>query len=103
LASCLIELALLVGGRRSVQQAQDGEALRYLGITYASFSFARKSAEIAAEAATGGVCVVRTSLPVDVARARPTAAQSARCCNHSSRLWDHILCTRRRRMAPRWA
>jgi hypothetical protein len=36
-----------------------------LDITDAAFSFARKTAEIAAEAATDGVYVIRTSLPVE--------------------------------------
>ena len=37
-----------------------------LDITDTSFSFARKTAEIAAEAATDGLYVVRTSLPAEV-------------------------------------
>ena len=37
-----------------------------LDITDTSFSFARKTTEIAAEAATDGIYVVRTSLPTDV-------------------------------------
>jgi len=36
-----------------------------LDITHTAFSFARKTAEIAAEAATDGVYVIRTSLPAD--------------------------------------
>jgi hypothetical protein len=36
-----------------------------LDITGAAFSFARKTTEIAAEAATDGVYVVRTSLPAE--------------------------------------
>ena len=37
-----------------------------LGITASSFAFARKDAEIAAEAATDGIYIVRTSLPSGV-------------------------------------
>jgi len=36
-------------------------------------------------------------------RPRPTAAHAGRFRNHSSRLWAHILCIRRRRMASLWA
>jgi len=50
--------------RRGARQAQDGKHFD-LTITDAAFSFARKTAEIAAEAATDGLYVVRTSLPAE--------------------------------------
>ncbi len=52
-------------GRRRARQAQDGQALRRSPSPTASFSFARKTEEIAAEAALDGIYVVRTSLPAD--------------------------------------
>ena len=46
-----------------------------LDITDTAFSFARKTAEIAAEAATDGIYVVRTSLPAEALRRRGHGAQ----------------------------
>ena len=46
-----------------------------LGITASSFAFARKDAEIAAEAATDGIYIVRTSLPSGVLDDTKTCTQ----------------------------
>ena len=48
-----------------------------LDITDAAFSFARKTTEIAAEAATDGVYVIRTSLPAETFDERPRCAATS--------------------------
>ncbi len=52
-----------------------------LAITDAAFGFARKTAEIAAEAATDGIYVVRTSLPAE------TADDAAQCAATNPSPW----------------
>ena len=57
----------------------------HLDITDAAFSFARKTAEIAAEAATDGVYVIRTSLPKeafdDAATVHSYTRLGQHCCH----------------------
>jgi hypothetical protein len=65
------EIGLAVGAvinkYKACPRARDPGVAKHfaLGIADAAFSFARKTAEIAAEAATDGIYVIRTSLPVE--------------------------------------